>query len=111
MLQQPPGTSRMAKRIIAAMLLIALHGGQWLWASAKQTQPCPTDSGRIVPTTVPSTVYGKPVAVNIYLPPCYSADQSSLYPVIYLLHGGSADETQWPDLNVQIAANTLIGQG
>jgi enterochelin esterase-like enzyme len=62
-------------------------------------------------TTIPSTIYRKPVAVNVYLPPCYAAEQSSSYPVIYLLHGGGDDETQWPDLNVQNAASALIDRG
>jgi enterochelin esterase-like enzyme len=101
----------MNKRIIVITLLILLSGSPWLWARAKQPEQCETVSGRIVPTTVSSAIYGKPVAVNVYLPPCYAADQSSLYPVIYLLHGGAADETQWPDLNVQIAADALIRQG
>lgn len=101
----------MNKRVITVMLLIFLSGSPWLWARAKRPQQCETESSRIVPTTVPSAIYGKSVAVNVYLPPCYAADPSSLYPVIYLLHGGAADETQWPDLNVQLAADALIRQG
>lgn len=101
----------MNKRVITGILLIALSGSPGLWARAQQTQQCETESSRIVLTAVPSAIYGKPVAVNVYLPPCYAADQPSLYPVIYLLHGGAADETQWPDLNVQLAADALIGHG
>ncbi|MHB8628667.1 MAG: alpha/beta hydrolase [Aggregatilineales bacterium] len=101
----------MNKRVLIGILLIALSEGPWLWTSAKQTQQCETELGRIVPTVVPSGVYGRPVAVNVYLPPCFAADQLSLYPVIYLLHGGAADETQWPDLNVQLSADALIGHG
>ncbi len=101
----------MDQRILTGMVLIAVCGSPWLWAGVKQTQQCETESGRIVPTAVPSAIYGKLVAVNVYLPPCYAADQPALYPVIYLLHGAAADETQWPDLNVQLSADTLIGHG
>jgi enterochelin esterase-like enzyme len=101
----------MKKRVITIILLIALSSTPRLWAKAQQTWQCDIESGHIVRTTVSSAIYGKPVSVNIYLPPCYSADRLSLYPVIYLLHGGAADETQWPDLNVQLSANALIGQG
>jgi enterochelin esterase-like enzyme len=101
----------MYKHVITGILLIAVSGSPWLRLSAQQTQPCGIESGRIVLTAVPSAIYGKPVAVNVYLPPCYATDQSSLYPVIYLLHGGAADETQWPDLNVQISADALISHG
>src|SRR5260221_4652454 len=101
----------MRAQAIIGVLLVALSGGPSLWTSSKQTQRCGTKSGRIVSTVVPSASYGKPVAVNVYLPPCYAADGSSLLPVIYLLHGGSGDEPQWPDLNVRISADALIARG
>src|SRR5260221_2944219 len=97
--------------IVASVLWFALSALPCMFATAKQAQQCETQSGQIAFTTVPSTVYDKPVAVNIYLPPCYAADQADPYPVIYLLHGGNADETQWPDLNVQIAADNVIRKG
>jgi enterochelin esterase-like enzyme len=90
---------------------MAVFGSPWLSVSAQQAPQCATESGSMVLTAVPSAIYGKPVAVNVYLPPCYAADRPTLYPVIYLLHGGNADETQWPDLNVQSAADTLISHG
>jgi len=71
---------------------------------------CWTRSGQITRTTVPSTVYAQPVPVSIYLPPCYESTTERL-PVIYLLHGGNADETQWPDLRVQAEADALIAKG
>jgi hypothetical protein len=85
----------MVKRMIVSVLLfsIALFGSPWHWAVAQQTPSCKSVLGRIVLTTVPSIIYSKPVAVNVYLPPCYAADQISLNPVIYLLHGSGADET------------------
>src|SRR5258708_36491866 len=98
----------MKTQAIIGLLLIALSGSPWLSVSAKQTQLCGTKSGRIVATAVPSASYGKAVAVNVYLPPCYAVDQSSLYPVIYLLHGGLAYETQWLYLNVTIFAGETI---
>src|SRR4051812_32843701 len=105
MLRRLISTSAMNMRIIASLLLVILSGSPRLSTSAKLAQHCDTKSGRIELTTVPSAIYGKPVAVNVYLPPCYAADQAALYPVIYLLHGGAADETQWPDLNVRVVAD------
>jgi enterochelin esterase family protein len=55
-------------------------------------------------------VYGADVPISIYVPPCYRAADAGL-PVVYLLHGGNADETQWPDVGVQAAADALIAQG
>src|SRR5258707_8956642 len=102
---------RIRNRIIHCVIvvvLIAVCADPLLWAKAQQTLPCNARSGRIVATSVISAVYGKPVPVNVYLPPCYAADGPFRYPVIYLLHGGAADETQWPDLHLENAADTLI---
>jgi enterochelin esterase-like enzyme len=71
---------------------------------------CRETSGQIVVMTIPSTAYGQPVAASVYLPPCYDWTPGSL-PVVYLLHGGGTDQTQWPDLNVQTEADALIAQG
>src|SRR5689334_14805622 len=111
MLRRLPIPNSMNKLTVMCVLLVIQLGSPFFLTSAKQAQQCDTMSGRIEPTAVPSAVYGKPIVVNVYLPPCYAANQPASYPVIYLLHGGNADETQWPDLNVQVAADTLISQG
>src|SRR5258708_5637836 len=100
----------MNRRGVLSLLIIVL-AISWFPVSAQQTQPCAAESGSMVLIAVPSAVYNKPVSTNVYVPPCYAADRPALYPVIYLLHGGNADETQWPDLNVQSAADALISQG
>ncbi|MEJ2668652.1 MAG: alpha/beta fold hydrolase, partial [Deinococcales bacterium] len=47
--------------------------------------------------------------VSIYLPPGYSTDTNTLYPVLYLLHGYGEDNNAWLlSFNVSNAANTLI---
>jgi enterochelin esterase-like enzyme len=71
---------------------------------------CPAPTSQIMLTSVPSAVYGKNVAVSVYLPACYDA-AGGMLPVIYMLHGGNADETQWPDLRVQPEADGLIAGG
>jgi enterochelin esterase-like enzyme len=70
---------------------------------------CADSAGQLIHATIDSTVYGGPVPVSAYLPPC--ATSSTQLPVIYLLHGGNADETQWPDLRVQPEADSLIAHG
>jgi enterochelin esterase-like enzyme len=71
---------------------------------------CRETAGQIITLTVSSQVYHKPVASSVYVPPCYDWTPGKL-PVIYLLHGGNADETQWPDLRVRQEADALIAQG
>lgn len=55
-------------------------------------------------------------AVSVYLPPEYSTQSGRRFPVIYLLHGFSADHKAfirgaYQDLNVRISMDSLIGAG
>jgi enterochelin esterase-like enzyme len=72
--------------------------------------PCSATAGVIRQATVASSVYGAPVPISVYLPSCYAAAPGP-FPVVYLLHGSNADETQWPDVGVQAAADALIRRG
>jgi len=74
-------------------------------ADSSHASPCTQRAGQMERLTLASHQFGSDVRINVYLPPC--GDTSGL-PVIYLLHGASADETQWPDLKVQSAADALI---
>lgn len=49
-------------------------------------------------------------AVIVHLPPCYDTTQSH-YPVLVLIHGAGADETQWPDVGALSAADDLAISG
>ncbi len=71
---------------------------------------CTETTGQIITLAVPSTAYNQPVTASIYVPPCYDWSPGKL-PIIYLLHGGNADETQWPDLRVRQEADALIAKG
>ena len=52
-----------------------------------------------------------PLRFLVYLPPCYSATPPKPYPVLYMLHGQSFNETQWDDLGLDEAADALISAG
>src|SRR5689334_497642 len=71
---------------------------------------CRERAGQVLHATVNSALYQSAIAISVYVPPCY-ARVSDRLPVIYLLHGGNADETQWPDLGVAQAADDLITHG
>jgi enterochelin esterase-like enzyme len=111
MLRRLQSNSRLVKHVAASLLLLGLSATLVLSAQAKPIQQCAAKAGQMVQTTIASVIYGKPVAISVYLPPCYDSEQPSLYPVIYLLHGSNADETQWPDLTVQVSADALIANG
>jgi enterochelin esterase-like enzyme len=58
-----------------------------------------------------SVVLGHDIAYSIYLPPGYGADKIK-YPVIYLLHGYSDNQTGWVQFgDVQRIATEAIGRG
>ncbi|HLY27337.1 MAG TPA: alpha/beta hydrolase-fold protein [Aggregatilineales bacterium] len=99
----------MAKLVRASLLFAVLSSAPG--AGKAQSQACLTPSSQMVFIHAPSVVYGQTVGVNVYLPPCYTPDGPAAYPVIYLLHGSGADETQWPDLKVQACADALIAGG
>lgn len=93
-----------------AIFLLGVPGLAGTSASDPIVDQCSARPGKIVQAMIPSTVYAQPVPVSVYLPSCYESTTGPL-PVIYLLHGGNADETQWPDLRIQAKADALIAKG
>ena len=61
--------------------------------------------------TVKSDILGKAMKYAVYLPDGYSASERS-YPVLYLLHGYSDDQTGWVQFGeVQRIADRMIAEG
>src|SRR5580765_8053507 len=52
---------------------------------------CRERAGQVLHVAVDSAIYRSAIAINMYVPPCYTPVSDRL-PVIYLLHGGNADE-------------------
>jgi enterochelin esterase-like enzyme len=48
---------------------------------------------------------------QVYLPPCYHADEENTYPVLYLLHGLSFNQDQWLRLGAAEQMDQLIADG
>ncbi len=62
--------------------------------------------------TITSKILGKNVSYSIYLPPNYDASVGRKYPVVYLLHGYSDNETAWVQFgNVDQTADIAIANG
>jgi enterochelin esterase-like enzyme len=72
---------------------------------------CGYSSGTVSDLQVASTLLARPLAVKIYLPPCYSETRDPGYPVLYMLHGQTYDEDQWQRLGLLKAADNLITAG
>lgn len=52
-------------------------------------------AGELLADTLKSSALGQDLRFNVYLPDGYK-DGSARYPVVYLLHGASGDEHDWP---------------
>lgn len=48
---------------------------------------------------------------SIYLPPCFGADPSRTYPVLYLFHGQTFNDDQWLRIGAPAGADRLIAAG
>lgn len=59
---------------------------------------------------VDSDVFGAVERVSVHFTPC-TLDQPTPNPILYLLHGAAADETQWPDVDIFAAADRAVLNG
>ena len=71
---------------------------------------CLNHSGQIYEKILESEIYQAPVKYSVYLPPCYDENSTTLYPVIYLLHGQTYNNEQWVRLGVTEEADALINK-
>ena len=55
---------------------------------------CPKPVGQIVTHTLNSKITAAPIMVNVYLPPCYNANENT-YPTLYLIHGTAFEQGGW----------------
>ncbi len=77
-------------------------------ATATQAGPCSENQGTLQETMLPAAMLKYPLKVKIYLPPCYAADKTLRYPVLYMLHGMSDSNEQWVRLGMAEMADRLI---
>lgn len=78
----------------------------------EKAQPCNYAQGKVMESiSMPSKILGKDVKYSIYLPPDYFTSSRS-YPVVYLLHGYTDDETGWIQFGEAnlIADKAIAGQ-
>ncbi len=73
-----------------------------------ESETCMDSGGTILHSSLPSQVLGMDLEYSIYLPPCYDANPSTGYPVLYLLHGQSANNDFWLELGVVTLVDGII---
>jgi enterochelin esterase-like enzyme len=72
---------------------------------------CTETQGSLQQGVINTDLLDKPMTYNVYLPPCYTFDETTRYPVLYLLHGQTADENQWLQLGLAETADRLVASG
>jgi enterochelin esterase-like enzyme len=84
---------------------------RFLLASCTLTLCGQSLAGTITHHTFESEVLGRQYAYNVYLPDDYAAGKLS-YPVLYLLHGSSGSENDWPGKgDVRSTVDRLVRKG
>jgi enterochelin esterase-like enzyme len=73
--------------------------------------PCTESEGQILAEKITSQFLPWPLEFTVYLPPCYSTSSEHPYPVLYMLHGQTNNNDQWPRLGLLDAADELINGG
>jgi enterochelin esterase-like enzyme len=72
-------------------------------------QACLSQAGRLEQGSFDS--FRPTQKFRVYLPPCYDEKPDERYPVLYLLHGQTYTDEQWPRLGAAQAADELIQSG
>lgn len=54
-----------------------------------------SQSGTVNTEIITSSILNQAIAYNVYLPPSYSQNTTTKYPVLYLLHGKLGNNTDW----------------
>jgi enterochelin esterase-like enzyme len=70
--------------------------------------PCPDPHGRVQQDQIFSSALNRDLDFRVFLPPCYDAQVPSGYPVLYLLHGQSMDDSAWDRLEADETAAALM---
>jgi len=96
-------------RLIFAIVIIAFLSIAGLPVSRAQERDC-AETGMLSRETYFSAVSSHERKYTLYLPPCYQATDES-YPLLLLLHGSDADDSQWTRLGFFNALETAIQQG
>lgn len=76
-----------------------------------ESQHCDFSQGEVLDEEMPSKLLARPLAVKIYLPPCYAKNREKGYPVLYMLHGQTYLNDQWRRLGLLTAADEFITAG
>jgi len=100
----------MNRYVVASLLLFFLCGcrpGSTPVPLAVIPETC-TTPGTIISADLPNPTRGYAYSYRVYLPPCYSAETKSHYPVLYLVPGRSSSPDSWFAADLADVVDELI---
>ena len=104
----PPGHREgWASPLVGAVVALGACGAHDSQSSAPVLAPCEPGAWVTSHIEIESAVYGGVDRVVVHRPPCTAEPVG----VVYLLHGASADETQWLDVGAADAVEALDSGG
>jgi enterochelin esterase-like enzyme len=72
---------------------------------------CMQAKGGVDIEDISTSLLPQPLQYHIYLPPCYDQQTERHYPVLYLIHGKDATDSQWVYLGVPDTLDQLVANG
>jgi enterochelin esterase-like enzyme len=61
--------------------------------------------------SITSSILKQDVAYNVYFPPSYNQDKTKKFPVLYLLHGFSGNQSDWTVHGMSFTMDSVINNG
>ncbi len=96
------------QRIFACIFLIVLWGCTSGPAQRASAPKGCTVSGEVIHAELPKPTRGYAYSYRVYLPPCFSAESESRYPVLYLVPGRSSSPDTWFAANLTDVVDRMI---
>lgn len=105
-------TVPIGRRLAAAVVVATVAAGAG--CSRSTDHPTAAQSGPTGPDCTASrgtdiTMTRDQQRILVHLPPCYDEHPNQRYPVIVLIHGAGADESQWTDIGMTRESDRLTG--
>lgn len=110
-IKSSPSPEREASSTVLPMILSSPTVNIQELSTPVLTPVCTQKKGKIMSTSLKSSLLIEPLLVRVYTPPCYEQEQKRLYPVLYLLHGQGFTDEQWDRIGADEAADKLISDG
>lgn len=107
---QPGEVARTSRPRIEATATVRRSVASTRTEADNESPASPDAQSTLLDRTFYSGALGREIPYGIYLPPNYAVDVNRRYPVLYMLHGGPANYTEWAGLGLADMADEMIAK-